>query len=248
MERIEFKNKKEQNIIGILHEPNNNKEEITIIIHGFGSTKNTASKEISELLEKENINSFRIDLDNRGESEPDFNKEASINNYSETVKSAIKLMKEKGYAKYNLIGTSFGGIVCMNVAANNKEINKLCLRASVGNYWELWQTRASQEQITKWKEEGSYTFKLREGETKINFNCLEEAKDKNFFEQSENISCQTLILHGTGDKQVPHSHGIKLVEKIPNSKLILIHGANHGLAVEKNKSESMHYILDFLQK
>lgn len=74
MRKIFFKNSKKQKICGILDEPNSESDEIVIIIHGFSSTKDSGAKYVAEELSKRNINSIRIDLDNRGESEPRFEK------------------------------------------------------------------------------------------------------------------------------------------------------------------------------
>ena len=70
-------------ICGILNESKNSKE-IVIICHGFSSHKNTSAKVVAELLEKLNISSLRIDLDNRGESELDFS-QVNITKYIDQI-------------------------------------------------------------------------------------------------------------------------------------------------------------------
>lgn len=59
------------------------------------------------------------------------------------------------------------------------------------------------------------------------------------------IRSETLVLTGSDDKLLPDSSSNVLKEKIPNSKLIKIPGANHGVHYE-NSEEFNKIILDFL--
>jgi len=110
MKKLYFKNGKGERICGILNSPSADSEHCVIAIHGFSSHKDRGIKAVCEELDEAGINSFRIDLDNRGESQPKF-ADQSISSYKETVFSAREFLKHIGYTKVHLLGSSFGGII-----------------------------------------------------------------------------------------------------------------------------------------
>ncbi len=109
-EKIFFENSHGLKICGILEEPNNKRDKIVIVVHGYSSNKNRSSaREIAEELIKRNVNSFRIDLYGCGESEGEFENQ-TITSSVDDISSAIKLMKKRGYKKIDLFGSSAGGL------------------------------------------------------------------------------------------------------------------------------------------
>ena len=67
----------------------------------------------------------------------------------------------------------------------------------------------------------------------------------NTLDDLSKIRSETLVLTGSGDKLLPDSSSDVLKEKIPNSKLIKVPNANHGLHYE-NSEEFNKIVLDFL--
>ena len=156
-EKIFFENSQGLKICGILEEPNNNKEEIVIIVHGYSSNKNGYSaKQIAEELIKRNMNSFRIDLDGCGESEGEFENQ-TITSTVDDISSAIELMKKRGYKKIDLFGSSAGGLSVMATALKHPEINRIGLKAPVSDYSSQILRKHGQKYLDEWKEKG-YSF------------------------------------------------------------------------------------------
>ena len=62
--KINFKNNRNEKIVGILSVPDKKSPEITIIIHGFSSNKDGGSRFTAGILAKHRLNSIAIDLDN----------------------------------------------------------------------------------------------------------------------------------------------------------------------------------------
>ena len=246
-DKLFFKNSKGQKICGILLEANLNKEKVVILVHGYSSNKNSnSSKQISEELEKRKISSFRIDLDGCGESEGDF-AEQTISSAADDISHAIKLMKNKGYKEISLFGSSMGGIAVMVTALNYPEIRRIGLKAPVSDYPSLKLSRDGKEGIDKWKQDGFNYFKSREGNLRVNYSFFEDSKKHVMYEQVKKIKSPVLIIHGNVDKSVPVEYSEKVVTRFQNGKLIVLKDADHGLAINEDRSLANKLFADWFE-
>ena len=244
MKKVFFKNFKKQKICGILDEPNAKRDKIIIIIHGFSSTKDTGAKYVAEELSKRKINSIRIDLDNRGESEPKFGK-TTISNYVKTVNSTIGYVKKLGYKNISLLGTSLGGLIAAATALRYRNIKKLALRAPVADYYELLLKRFNKDEVTKFKKQGFYYYiRPDEEKLKIVYDFIEDSKKYSMYKKVKDIKCPVLIIHGTKDEIVPYKTSQKLVKKFTNARLVLIKNASHKLSIHGDLSQGLQIIGD----
>ncbi len=244
--KVFFTNNKNQKLCGILNEPTK-KGEIVIIVHGFGSHKNTGARDSASHLAKLNINSFRIDLNGCGESEGNF-EECTITDYVEDVEAAIKYVKQKGYEKISLIGTSCGGIICMAVALKHPEIQRMFLRAPVSDYPSQREEFYGKEMITEWKEKG-YMYKTKSDGTKlkVNYTFYEDSKKYVMYDKVKEIKCPVMIIHGDIDKTVNINDSKKVVQNFPNAELKIIQGAGHKLSVDGDFTQASKFLTDFFK-
>ena len=249
MNKLYFKNSNEQKIYGILLEPNENKEEVVILVHGYSSNKNgSSSKQMSEELEKRNINSFRIDLDGCGESEGDFS-EHTISSAADDVSHAIELMKEKGYNEINLFGSSAGGITVMVTALNHPEIKRIGLKAPVSDYPTQKLRKLGEAGIKNWKKDGFNYFNSRDrGKLKINYSFYEDTKKHVMYDQVKAIKCPVLIIHGDADKSVLIEQSKKVIKGFSNGKLIVLKDADHGLGINGDRTVSNELFGNWFEK
>ncbi len=248
MKKIFFKNARNQKICGILYEPDTESDEIIIIIHGFSSTKDSGAKYIAEKLAKRKINSIRIDLDDRGKSEPRFG-ETTISSYVKTVNSTISYVKRLGYKDISLLGTSLGGLIAMATALKYRDIKKLILRAPVADYYELLLKRFNKNILTKFKKQGFYYYIRPDGEKlRVLYNFIEDSKKYSMYKKVKNIKCPVLILHGTKDQIVNYRTSQKLVKGFEDAQLILIKNADHGLSINGDLSQGLKIIADCVEK
>ncbi|MEH7075281.1 alpha/beta fold hydrolase [Neobacillus drentensis] len=67
------------------------------------------------------------------------------------------------------------------------------------------------------------------------------------YNEIEQITVPTLVIHGDEDKLVPYQNGITLAEKIPNAEFLTIQGAGHIYVTEANDLVNER-VLDFLKK
>jgi uncharacterized protein len=235
-EKIFFKNSYGLKLCGILEEPNPKKERVVVIVHGFSSNKNrTSSKIMSEELTRRGINSFRIDLNGCGESEGKFEDHTTTKASEDTI-AAIKLMKERGYLRIDLFGSSAGGITVMAAALKFPETGKIGLKAPVSNYISQTLNSKTFENTKNWKEKGfAYFLSASKGKVKLNYSFFEDAQKNIMYDKVKNITCPVLIIHGNEDKDVNLEQSKKVVEGFPDGSLIILEGADHALSVNEDR-------------
>ncbi len=212
---------------------------IVLFIHGFYSTKETSSRILADILEKNNINSFRIDLDNRGESEPKF-EEGSISQYVSTALAATEFLKEQGFEEIHFCGSSYGGVVGL-MAAQQFPYKSLVLRCPGAG---MWKRLDEFENKVSW----SYTSG-KTGETyTMGIQFYEEIKDVSLNELAKKIKMPTLIIHGTKDTTCPISWSEEMAAVNPKIELVPIPGAEHGLNIDGDYSLSQKALFEWFEQ
>ncbi len=248
-EKIFFKNSKGLKICGILEEPNRQKGEVVILVHGYSSNKNRSSvKLIAEELIRRNINSFRIDLDGCGESEGEFENQ-TITSTVDDISSAIKLIKKIGYKKIDLFGSSAGGLSVMATALKHPQINRIGLKAPVSDYPSQRLRKYGQKYVNDWKEKGYNFHECGDGrKLKVNFSFYEDSKKYVMYDKAQKITCPVLIIHGTEDQSVAIEDSRKIIRKFSNGKLIELKGADHKLTIDGDMSLSNKLFGDWFEQ
>jgi len=248
MEKVFFYNSKNQKLCGIIEEPNLDEEEIVIIVHGYSSSKEgNSAKGVATKLTKRNINSFRIDLDGCGESEGDF-AEQTITSAVDDIISAINLVKERGYKKIDLFGSSGGGLAVMAVALKYPEINRIALKAPCSDYPSQRLEKYGQDYIGEWRKKG-FTYKIKSDgrRLRVNYSFYEDSKNYVMYDKVKDIKCPVLIIHGDADKTVNLEQSKKAVNNFPDAKLIVLRGADHHLAIDGDCSLSNKIFADWFE-
>lgn len=234
-------------VCGILNNTNNS-DELVILLHGFSSSKDTSAAISAKELEKIGIDSLRIDFDNQGESELDFKTQVSIPNYIKQVEASINYVKSAGYKEINLIGTSFGGLIALNVAHKYPEIKKLFLRALVYDYKEHLEWKFSKDKLKEFKKQNKIPYYDKNGnEHFFSYDCYESGKEFSIFEHGSKIKQSIEIIQGDTDESINHTNASKIIQILPNAKLHIIEGAKHNLGVNGDFSESIKHLLNFFK-
>ncbi|GAH38486.1 unnamed protein product, partial [marine sediment metagenome] len=87
-----------------------------ILCHGFSTCKDSYTYvRLEEILNGKGISTFRFDFFAHGESEGEF-EDITISEAVDDILNAIRFLKESGYLKIGLVGSSFGGIASVIVA------------------------------------------------------------------------------------------------------------------------------------
>lgn len=219
------------NLCGILSDPAPGKKlPMVILCHGFTKNKdNKTNLTLEPLLNQNNIATFRFDFFGHGESGGSF-EDITITQGTQDILSAISFLKEKGYNKIGLVGSSFGGMCSIMAASKTKDLFFLALKAPVSNWVEMIFDTEDENYVTRWFMDGYINYNSRTGEPKgrIKYNFWLDAKENNGYIVAQNIQIPTLIVHGDQDKGVPLEQSQHLNNTLNDSELIVIPGADHS--------------------
>jgi pimeloyl-ACP methyl ester carboxylesterase len=246
MEEKVFFNGKFEKISGVLHSTNN-KKEIAIILHGFSSNKEKGALFYAEELNKIEVNALRIDLDNQGESDLDFETGACIPNYIKQTESSIAFCNKLGYKNISLVGTSFGRLTAFATALTHPEIKRIVLRAPVIDYKEnrIWLFGINK--LKEFKKKGYIPYEKNNKIFKISFDLIEKSYPYSMYEHAKSVKIPTLIIQGNKDDNVNYISAKKVISYFPNARLHLIQGAGHNLGVNGDFTESLNALTNFFK-
>lgn len=247
-EKIYFNDSNNIKLCGILTKPKNKSKFIMIFVHGFRSHKdNPTAIELKNFLLREKIHSFRFDLFGHGWSEGNF-REITISKAVDGIVSAIKFLSDKGYKKFGLMGSSFGGCVAINAIPKIENVVFLVLKSPVIDYEERTKNILSEREIKEWKEKGFREMHIDKKEYVLNYSYYDDFKNNNGYKAGLKIKIPTLIIHGDSDEVVSVKQSIKFSKLIPNSKLLIIKGADHKYTNKRHFTEMLEAIKKFILK
>ncbi|KVH93964.1 hypothetical protein Ccrd_003970 [Cynara cardunculus var. scolymus] len=214
--KIVIRNNHGEKLVGLLHEAGST--EIVILCHGFQSTKdsNTVVNLVSA-LEKEGISAFRFDFAGNGESEGSF---------------------------------QYGGNVVLLYASKYHDVK--CVINVCGRY----NTKGGVEErlgkgfLQKVKQDGFIDVKANTGAVlyRVTEESLMDRLNTDMHETCLQIDkdCRVLTVHGSEDSTVPIEEALEFAKIIPNHKLHIIEGANHGFT--KHRAELASIVLSFIKE
>jgi dipeptidyl aminopeptidase/acylaminoacyl peptidase len=242
IEKIYFENSKGNKLCGILSNPTENKDKPVIILcHGFTTSKNSSTYvRLEKILNENGISTFRFDFFGHGESEGKF-EDVTTSEAAADILNAIKFLKNLGYSKSGLVGSSFGGMASIIAASKTDDLFILALKSPVSDYLGKLISQKSEQEIETWRERGYIYYKEK---LKLNYSFFEDAGKVNGHEAAEKIRIPTLIVHGDKDDSVPIEQSKKTANLIENCKLEIIEGADHYYS----KPEDFEKMLDLISK
>lgn len=224
--KINFSNSKGDKLVGILHIPKEKTKKIVILSHGFISKKDRPKWVVAANTFCEGgFGAFRFDFGGCGESE---DRPLTVRSQNDDLKSAIKLVKEKGFDEILLLGASLGAL-CSILNVAEKGVKGLILWAPVTK--SKTPELLNDETVKKDLEEKGFTIIENRGKSHtIPKEYFEERKNVDQKEMLSRIKFPVLIIHGDKDEIVPLEHSQESLELLPEgSELIVIRGGNHSL-------------------
>lgn len=249
-ENITFANSKGDKLSGIIHNPTKSKDRpIIVLAHGFDSNKGRSTYTVlAERLAKHDISTLRFDFFGHGDSEGKF-EDITISEAVDDIIQAIKFLKQEGYKKIGLMGSSFGGISSIMAASKTTDPYLLALKSPVSNYLDKEIGTKSKKELGEWREKGYRIYVSGDGsEHKLNYSFFEDFKNNNGYKAASKIKIPTLIVHGDEDKIVPYRQSVKICRLISNCELHTVKGANHYYKNPKHTEEMRQAIVDFIVK
>ena len=176
-EKIFFKNSKEDRLCAILSNPSSSKEKpIVVLCHGLSTSKDGRTYvNLERILTEKGISSFRFDFFGHGESDGPF-EEITVSEAVDDVQNAIRLLKDSGYSKIGLIGSSFSGLASIIAASKRDDLYVLALKSPLSYYMSKPFTQEEKNKLKTWKSRGFIEVNDPEGQDRrLNYNFFEDA-------------------------------------------------------------------------
>ena len=247
-EKVYFNDSEGNKVCGILLNPTSDTNKpIVILCHGFSSSKDSKTyTTLSKILNEKRISIFRFDFFGHGESDGKF-EDVTISRAVDDIINAVKFLRNKGYKKIGLFGSSFGGISSIIAASKISGLIFLALKSPVSDYLESKNKTMTKKQIQEWKNNG-YTIYLGEHRTKfrLNYSFFEDSKNNNAYKYAKKINVPTLIVHGDCDERIPIEQSKKTCKLIKNCCLEIIKGADHLYSKPEHSKKVIDLISEFI--
>jgi len=203
---------------------------------------------LEEILNENGISSFRFDFFGHGESEGKF-EEITTSEAVDDIQNAIQFLKESGYKKIGLVGSSFGGLASIIAASKRNDLYILSLKSPVSDYLGKITSQEDKQEIKNWKEKGFTYVTAPDGRSfKLNYSFFEDAEKVNGYESSKKIKIPTLIVHGDKDETVPIEQSKKTARLIKNCFLEIIEGGDHTYSNVNHFEKMLDLISKFITK
>jgi len=230
-EKIAFQNSRGIKLVGILHLPDKKTNSAVIISHGFAANKDrTRLIKLAETLSKNGFAVLRFDFGGCGESE---NREITLENQVDDLKSAINYMRRNKYFNIGLLGESLGGLT--SILAYDEDIKTLVLWAPVtqSKTPSIIQKEKLQQELD---EKGFIIYQKDERKFKIPKEYLKERQAINQKEILSKINSPVLIIHGDKDDTIPIEQSKSAMRFLPEgSKLEIIKDGKHKFDDKMNE-------------
>ncbi len=249
-QKIFFKNSKGIKLFGVLSNPTDDTTKPMIILcHGFSAGKEGRTYvRLEEILNGKGISTFRFDFFGHGESGGKF-EEITTSEAIDDVLNAIKSIKDLGYKKIGLVGSSFGGMASIFAASRSEGLHVLALKSPVSDYKSMSETRRSEQELEDWKEKGFIELEGPDGEMRrLNYSFYEDAEKVDAYEAARKINIPALIVHGDADETVPIEQSLKTASLIEDCRLEVIKGGDHTYSNPEHFEKLLGLISAFIIK
>ena len=244
-EKIYYTNSRGNKLCGLLSNPTSQHDRpIIILSHGFDSSKESGTiKKLQERFNEQGISTFRFDFLGHGESDGNL-EDLTISESIDDIERAINYLKQQGYTKIGLFGTSFAGTACLIVSSKNPDLIVLLLKSPVSNAAEIVQARKNFEE---WQQRGYKIYKSKNGiEVKLTFDLYKDYLKHDGYEAAKKIKIPTLIVHGNKDQAIPIDQSTKTANLINNCKLEIIQGADHVYSNPEDSEKALNLLTKFV--
>lgn len=202
-----------------------------LLCHGFMSGKESGThRALTPRLLSKKIAACRFDLFGHGESDGPFAR-LTLSDCLEQTDAMLRWLREKGFTKIALVGSSFGGLIGIHIAAKHPELFAVALKCPVSDYAPIWRTQLGETGMNHWKESGLLAIATPNGKARLEYSFYEDLLKYDTYRAAAQIKSPTLIVHGEADEYVPFDQSLRLFDtlRLPNDQREMepIPGANH---------------------
>jgi len=245
---ITFKNKKEKELVGVIHLPEIKKPPVVIICHGFLNTK-TDKKfiKLDRALRRAGILAFRFDFEGCGDSEGD-SKEITVAEEVSDLNSVYKILLKEcdvNPQRIALVGASLGAVVASLFVERFKIPAKtLVFWSQAFNQKRLFEGWYSKEDSAEIKKKGF----IIKGEKEIGEDYYLENRNRDYSQVFSKLRLPILLIQGKEDKDVPLIFSEELARDYKNITLKILPRTNHKFDDFNSQQRLVRLTLNWLKK
>ena len=150
-ERFSFLDPQGHRVASIVTLPPGGTDKIAVLCHGFLSSKTSSTnKTLTRLLIDHGIGTCCFDFFGQGESDGPFEQITTTLGVQQ-AQAAIDLLKQQGYRRIGLMGSSFGGLVAILTASQRTDLACLALKCPVVDFAEELRLGFGDDEMARWK-------------------------------------------------------------------------------------------------
>ena len=240
------RNSDNKKIYGELYIPNNSYDEFPLVVlsHGFGSSMSSLSG-LAQTICKQGFATFAYDFVGGGtgiKSDGQMTEMSVLTEVSDLNTVLDELLKDERINQDNifLLGQSQGGFVSTYVAGTREDIKGLV------DYYPAFCIRDDAEKAYPNPNDVPDTYSVL-GFATVGKIYYTDATSFDIYEIMEDITCNTLLMHGTADNVVPISYSDRASITIPNCEYIVYENQGHGFSGTADK-DSENRTINFLKE
>ncbi|ESW26640.1 hypothetical protein PHAVU_003G135900 [Phaseolus vulgaris] len=239
-QKVIITKKNDNKLVGILHESGT--EEIVILCHGLGSTKeDDVMTNLAAALENAGVSSFRFDFTGNGESEGSF----EFGHYWREVDDLHDVIQHFHRANRivtAIIGHSKGGGVVLLYASKYHDIKTVVNLSGRYDLKAGIEERLGKDYLERIRKDG-FIDVMRSGsfDYRVTLESLMDRLDTNMHEACLQIDkdCRVLTVHGSSDPVIPVEDASEFAKIVSNHKLHIIEGADHSYTNHQDELASV---------
>ena len=240
------RNSDNKKIYGELYIPNNSYDEFPLVVlsHGFASSMSSTSG-LAQTICKQGFATFAYDFVGGGtgiKSDGQMTEMSVLTEVSDLNTVLDELLKDERINQDNifLLGQSQGGFVSTYVAGTRDDIKGLV------DYYPAFCIRDDAEKAYPNPNDVPDTYSVL-GFATVGKIYYTDATSFDIYEIMEDITCNTLLMHGTTDNVVPISYSERASTTIPNCEYIVYENQGHGFSGAADK-DSENRTINFLKE
>ncbi|KAK9131168.1 hypothetical protein Sjap_011655 [Stephania japonica] len=244
IERIAVVNNHGEKLLGSLHETGS--KEVVVLCHGFRASKDhEIMQNLAGAITREGISAVRFDFTGNGESEGSF----QYGNYqreADDLHAVVLYFLGLNRVVKAILGHSKGGNVVLLYASRYHDVP---IVVNVSGRYDL--KKGIEERIGKGfmeriKKEGFIDVKGKD-QYRITEESLMDRLSTDMHAACLSIekNCRVLTVHGSEDEIIPVGDALEFNKIIPNHKLHVIEGADHGYT--KHQVDLAEVVVEFIK-
>jgi pimeloyl-ACP methyl ester carboxylesterase len=222
MQKLFIKNRKQQNI-AVLVEKAENPQGLVFVMHGSSGSKTQDHIELFAKAFRDNSYSvIRFDTTNSlGESDGDPS-DVTITGFYQDLEDVIEWSHSQDFYQepFALCGHSLGGICIILYTQHHPQmVNKLIPISSVLSGPAFIKRVCSEEELTKWKQNGMREYIAKRGiKKRLKYGFAEDAFNYDVLKDAHKITTPTLLIVGELDDGAPVEEQRLFLDRLSGKK------------------------------